>query len=77
MITKEIALSLKFGAELHHATFKDSRGAPLRVRVNGQCKTWKSPSRSSDFRLPVKQGLYMYGYIEPANASDWQIPPTT
>lgn len=73
MITKEIALSLGHRMELVHVTKKDSRGQPMRVRVNGQCQTWKSPARISDFKLPVKYGLKECGYITPANAAEWTV----
>lgn len=32
-----------------------------RWRRNGQTKTWKT--RPSEWRIPVKFGLYTYGYI--------------
>lgn len=40
-------------------------------RSNGHCKTWKS--RPTDFRLPIKYGLYGYGYIDQSNAKDWHL----
>jgi hypothetical protein len=77
MITKEIALSLKIGAELQHANLKNSRGTPLKARVNGICKTWKSEKRQHEFKLPIKHGLYWYGHVEPHNAADWKVPEVT
>lgn len=39
---------------------------PIKWRVNGKCKTWKrNPER---FQLPIKHGLYSYGYITNENA---------
>ena len=39
---------------------------PINWRANGKCKTWKrSPER---FQLPIKHGLYSYGYITEENA---------
>ena len=39
---------------------------PIRWRANGKCKTWKrNPER---FQLPIKHGLYSYGYITEENA---------
>lgn len=35
-------------------------------RRNGQTHTWKT--RPNDFRIPVKFGLYDYGYITHMNA---------
>lgn len=38
---------------------------PLNWKANGKLKTWKrSPER---FRLPIKHGLYSYGYIDDEN----------
>ena len=69
MITKEIALSLEYRATLHHVREKNSDGSPVRCRVNGKCKTWKT--RPNDFQLPVKHGLKHCFYITPRNAADW------
>jgi len=55
-ITKEIALTLKHGQYLYHIN-----NLAGRVRVNGKVKTWKT--RPNDFKIPVKRGLYEYGYI--------------
>lgn len=39
---------------------------PINWRANGKCKTWKrTPER---FQLPIKHGLYNYGYITNENA---------
>ena len=77
MITKEIALSLHSGQTLHHKTVKMADGkTPMRVRVNGKCKTWKT--RPDDFKLPVKHGLRDCGYIDNfdfRNAADWELVP--
>lgn len=72
MITKEQALSLHHRQELVHVTYKDSRGAPVRCRVNGACKTWKT--RPDEFQLPVKYGLRTCFYINAHNAAEWSLP---
>lgn len=41
----------------------------FRVRSNGKCKTWKT--RQEEFKLPVKYGLYEYGYITDKNCDGW------
>ena len=69
MITKDIATSLTHGQILHHTTFRNADGTPVRVRVNGACKTWKT--RPTEFRLPVKHGLKDCLYITPENANNW------
>jgi hypothetical protein len=72
MITKDIALSLRYRDELVHRTERDSRGLPARCRVNGACVTWKT--RPFDFKLPVKYGLAQCFYITERNAEQWSLP---
>ena len=38
-------------------------------RRNGATKTWKT--RPGEFRIPVKFGLYAYGYITDHNHTDF------
>jgi len=56
---------------LYHKTLKGSDGEPVRCRVNGKCKTWKT--RPDEFKLPVKYGLYQYFYITQDNAHEWSV----
>ena len=69
MITKEQAVAAEYRQEFLHVREKDSRGNPLRCRVNGKCQTWKT--RPNEFRLPVKYGLRVCFYITEHNAADW------
>ncbi len=69
MIRKEQAVALKYRAELFHATLRGSDKRPVRCRVNGTCRTWKT--RPDDFMLPVKHGLRQCFYIDPTNADEW------
>lgn len=71
MITKIQAENLTHGNTIYHISVKDSRGNPMKVRVNGKCKIWKT--RPNEFRLPVKYGLYEYGYITHLNADEWYV----
>lgn len=68
MITKEMAVSAKGGTIFYHETLKNADGSPLRGRVNGACKTWKT--RPHDFRLPMKHGMYECFYI--GIVTNWQ-----
>jgi len=72
MITKECAMSLSHGHVLHHKSAKNADGTPVRCRVNGRCKVWKT--RPDEFRLPVKWGLKTCFYIELHNAKEWYDP---
>ena len=72
MITKADAMTLRTGQILHHITAKDSRGEPVRARINGKCQTWKT--RPDEFRLPMKHGLKDTFQITPANCHEWVKP---
>jgi hypothetical protein len=78
MITKEQAMALRHGQELHFGVCKSTTGprggvkvTQVRVRVSGQCQTWKT--RPEDFRVPVKHGLYSNGEIVPSNAAQFHL----
>lgn len=62
-------LNLQYRDVLHHVSEKNADGTPMRCRVNGKCKTWKT---RSDFRLPVKHGLNNCFAITQDNAHEWQ-----
>ena len=72
-LTKEEALiadTFHYGTCTKHV---GKRGAIKRdiitYRRNGQTKTWKR--NSSRFQVPVKHGLYDYGYVTDENADMW------
>lgn len=44
-----------------HLQFQQDNGKWIKVRRNGKTQTWKT--RPSEFRIPLKAGLYMYGEI--------------
>ena len=74
MITKDIAINSRHRQEFQHKTAKykgRNNHLPIRCRVNGKCKTWKT--RPNDWELPVKFGLRDCFYISPANCNDWEI----
>lgn len=72
MITKDIAVSLTYRTELYSSLHLGSDKRPVRCRVNGKCKTWKT--RPNDFKLPVKHGLYNCFYIENDEwAKHWHV----
>lgn len=59
-MTPDGAKNLRHGVVLEHRTRLNADGTPMRCRVNGKCKTWKT---RSDFSLPVKYGMYQCFYI--------------
>lgn len=76
MITKEQALTAQeFHEEPCRRTIGPRGGVKDSVvvwRRNGATKTWKT--RPNEFRVPVKYGLYSYGYIDHANAKFYHVP---
>ena len=52
-----------------HKTLKNADGSRLRARRNGATKAWKT--RPNDFRIPIKHGLYDYGYIDHTDHLEW------
>lgn len=63
MITKDEAIKSDMFLLLGS---RNADGTLQRWRRNGVTKTWKT--RPNDFRVPVKRGLYEYGYITQDNA---------
>lgn len=76
MITKEMAIELRPGTELWHSTSKNADGSPLRARVNGACKTWKT--RPLAWKLPMKHGMRDCFYIgtdgDCVEGKYWSLP---
>jgi len=53
---------------------KNSDGTCVRWRVNGKVKTWKT--RPNEFKIPVKHGMYDYGYITEKNINMFHLNGT-
>lgn len=61
MVTLEQARNVSHHDIFYSTWDTNADGTPVRWRVNGKVKTWKrSPER---VQIPVKHGLYNYGYI--------------
>ncbi len=60
---------IKTATNFEHKTATNADGTRLRARRNGATKTWKT--RPGNFRIPVKHGLYQYGYIDHNNHLEW------
>lgn len=69
MVSKEQFLALRHGQNIQHVTLKNSDGTPLRARLNGAVKTWKT--RPADFQAPMKHGLKNCFYITQDNCHEW------
>ena len=70
-MTFEEALNLKYGQSLIHYKFKNADKSPVRCKVNGKVKQWKT--RPGEFLVPVKRGLYQFFYLDQGNASEWSV----
>ena len=77
-ITKSQAM---MDTEFHYGQCTDTVGprggvkrSTVAYRANGVCKTWKT--RPEEFSLPLKHGLYAYGYLTNDNASDFHLAAT-
>jgi hypothetical protein len=70
-ITLQEAKQLKLGTILYHLEHKNADGTPQRWRVTGKPKVWKrSPEK---VKVPLKNGLYHYGYLDETILSDLSL----
>lgn len=69
MITKEQALTATRFKEVAPASVNPPLNTHTKQRcwrANGKCKVWKRDKNR--FQLPIKHGLYSYGYLTNDNA---------
>ncbi len=78
MITREQALQLRHGDELHYGVCQKITGPRggvtykiERWRVNGKVKTWKT--RPDEFVVPIKHGLRDCHYLTDVNAHNFHL----
>lgn len=57
--------------EFYHKTDTAKKGDRIKYRRNWKTKTWKT--RQNEFEIPVKHGLYDYGYITHKNCRYFTI----
>lgn len=78
MITKEQAEErfannefYRFTRFYHKTLKKADKKTPIEAKRNGSTKTLK---KTKDFfQIPIKIGLYSYGYINNENAHEWSV----
>lgn len=73
MVTLAQAKQLGYRDELYHKDLKDSRGHSVRAKVNGKIQLWKT--RPTEFRLPMKHGMYDTFQLTQDNADQWTLKP--
>lgn len=72
MLTLDDLPYLKPGTILRHVSRLGANKQPVRCRVNGKVKLWKT--RPGEFQIPVKHRLRNFFYITPNNADEWELP---
>lgn len=68
---EQAMFEVRYGTVLHHVKERNADGSPLRARVMGMCKHWKT--RPDDFELPVKYGLKNSFRVTHLNAHEWYV----
>ena len=75
-ITIDQAKNLMVGEIIYHLSpiRKNADGSMQRWKVNGQVKTWKR--NLNRIQVPLKHGLYTYGYLTEENLSEFTLYET-
>lgn len=74
-MTIEEVKQLRIGQVTYHDRLRNSDGTPQRWRVNGKPKIWKT--RPNEVRVPIKRGMYEWGYINEVNCSAFHLTEDT
>lgn len=68
MSTRQELLNADHFEMINH---ENADGTPVRWRRNGKNKLWKRDKNR--FQIPVKHGLYDYGYIDQDNEHEFVV----
>lgn len=71
VINYDIATTLQHRRIVYHTRLTNVDGSPLRARVNGKIKVWKT--RPGHFELPCKYGLKFGFKITHENCHEWVV----
>lgn len=71
-ITLDQAKGLTTGTILHHVSEINADGTPQRWRVNGKVQRWKGDT--DRIKIPMKRGLYEFGYLTNDNLDLVSLP---
>jgi len=74
MLTLDELKSLKHGDTLYHTAARNADGTPVRARVTGKVKTWKT--RPECACVPMKHGLRDSFYIDELGIDHWCLEET-
>jgi hypothetical protein len=70
MLKRESITQLSVGTILYHQISRNADGSPIRCKVNGKIKVWKS--YPNDFEIPAKYGFKPeYFYITQKTKDEW------
>lgn len=64
------AKKLEYDMHVCHKTLKNKDGTPMRFKVNGRPKTWKT--RPDAVQVPLKRGLREYLYMTQDDVADYK-----
>lgn len=70
-ITIEQAKQLKYGTEIHYKLKNADGKTCMRFRVNGKIQLWKK--QPNKYSVPIKHGLWKYGYLTQLNCNDFHL----
>jgi hypothetical protein len=70
-MTLEDAKNLRVGQTIHMINHQNADGTPVRWRVNGAVKTWKT--KPDLVQVPLKHGLRDYGYLTQDNLGEFSL----
>lgn len=71
-MTLEQVKNLKHGDTVLMPTVENADGTPSRWRITGKVKTWKRDTNR--VQVPIKRGLYQYGYLTENNMQHFELP---
>jgi hypothetical protein len=63
-MTFDDAKKLNYGDIIYHVSWTNADGSARRYKVNGVVKLWKSKKNALRIQVPLKHGLYEFGYLE-------------
>jgi len=65
------AKRLRYNQVLYHRRWRNADGSAQRWVVKGKPKTWKT--RPKEVRVPIKRGMFEYGYLTQDNLKDFSL----
>lgn len=70
-LTLEEAKALRTGTTIYMINHTNRDGSPVRWKVNGAVKTWKT--KPDLVQVPLKHGLRDYGYLTQDNLGEFSL----